>query len=301
MSLMNRRDMLRSASALLCVSGAAGLAGSAERVWRRAGPGKNVFGEEFTVIDCHGHCSVDGSYSLSADETVESMDLYGVDRICCSAPITSGPSPPEAVVARNDLILGAMRKYPDRIMGQCFIDPGNTGRVRDEITRCVVDNGMVGVKLYNQRKITDPVQFPMIEHCIELGVPILVHAGYPAAPELRESQPNIATGEHFAEISRRYPEAIFICAHIGGGGDWERQIKGLREAPTVYVDTGGSVSDSGMIGRCVRELGVERVLFACDGSMERGLGKIIDADLTPGQLRLVLSENFAGILGRRKI
>jgi predicted TIM-barrel fold metal-dependent hydrolase len=110
-------------------------------------------------------------------------------------------------------------------------------------------------------------------------VPILVHAGYPAAPELLQAQPNIATGEHFAEISRRYPEAIFICAHIGGGGDWERQIKGLREAQTVYVDIGGSVADSGMVDRCVRELGVERVLFACDGSMERGLGKIMDANL----------------------
>lgn len=295
MGLMTRRDVLRAATGLLAASGLGPFADAAD------GRGEPAPRLAAGIIDCHGHCSVDGSYSLSADETVESLDLYGIDRICCSAPITQGTSPPEAVSARNDLILGAMRKYPDRIMGQCFLIPGHARHMQDEITRCIVDNGMIGVKLYHQHKITDPVQFPMIERCIELGVPILVHAGYPAAPELRESQPNIATGEHFAEIARRYPEALFICAHIGGGGDWERQIKGLREAPTVYVDTAGSVADSGMIERCVRELGVERVLFACDGSMERGLGKMRDADLTDEQRRMIYSENFLKILARRKI
>ncbi|HUW60235.1 MAG TPA: amidohydrolase family protein [Candidatus Bathyarchaeia archaeon] len=291
---MNRRDLLRSASGLLAASGLSGLAVAPEERPREKSPRPRI-------IDCHGHCSVDGSYELSADETVQSLDLYGIDRICCSAPIMHGPSPPEAVSARNDLILGAMRKYPDRILGQCFLDPGHAQHAQDEITRCIVDNGMIGVKLYHQHRITDPVQFPVIERCIELGAPILVHGGYPAAPELAESQPNIATGEHFAEISKRYPEAVFICAHIGGGGDWERQIKGLREAPTVYVDTGGSLADSGMIERCVRELGVDRVLFACDGSMERGLGKMLDADLTADQLRLIYSENFLKMLTRRKI
>lgn len=291
--MMNRREALRSASALLAAARAAPAA--------TAEPPGRIDLSKFRIIDCHSHCSVDGSYALSCDEMVESLDLYGIDRVCCSAPITSGPSPPEAVRARNDLILGAMRKYPERILGQCFLDPSHGAQAQDEITRCVAEHGMIGIKLYHQRKITDPAQFPIIERCIDLGVPILVHAGYPAAPELREQQPNIATGEHFAEIGRRYPEAMFICAHIGGGGDWERQLKGLREAPTVYVDTGGSVADSGIIDRTVRELGAERVLFACDTSMLRGLGKIIDSHLDDDQLRLVLSENFLNILGRRKI
>jgi len=289
---MNRREVLRSASVLLAAGSAAPATAARPR---------EIDLSKFRIIDCHSHCSVDGSYALSADEMVESLDLYGIDQVCCSAPITSGPSPPETVTARNDLILAAMRKYPERIMGQCFLDPSHGAHAQDEITRCVVDNGMIGVKLYHQRKITDPAQFPIIERCIDLGVPILVHAGYPAAPELREQQPNIATGEHFAEIAGRYPEAMFICAHIGGGGDWERQLKGLREAPTVYVDTSGSVADSGIVDRTVRELGAERVLFACDTSMIRGLGKIIDSNLDDGELRLVLSENFLGILARRKI
>ncbi len=253
------------------------------------------------IIDCHGHCTIDGSYSLTADDTVRSLDLYGVDKICCSAPITSGDGTPELVRHRNDLIIASVEKYPDRIMGMCFVNPGFFQETQDEVTRCVVDHGLVGVKLYNQYRINEPVQFPLIERCIELGVPILMHAGYPASPEMRESQPRISTGAHFADVAKRYPDAMLICAHIGGGGDWERQLKGLREAPSVYLDTSGSVIDAGMIERCVRELGIDRLLFACDGSMARGLGKIADADLTDEQRTKLYSENFLRILARRKI
>ncbi|HOX37121.1 MAG TPA: amidohydrolase family protein [Candidatus Brocadiia bacterium] len=252
------------------------------------------------IIDCHGHCSVDGSYWLSADDTVKSLDLYGIDKICCSAPITSADAPPEAVARCNDLVVGAMRKYPDRIMGYCFVNPGYAAGALEEIARCVVGEGMIGVKLYHQYAINEPVQFPIIERCIELGVPILMHAGYPAAPELREAQPRISRGDHFADIGKRYPDAIIICGHIGGGGDWERQLKGLREVPSVFLDTSGSVIDSGMIEKCVRELGADRLLFGCDMSMERGIGKIMDADLTRARRGRILSRNFLGILARRK-
>jgi len=251
------------------------------------------------IIDCHGHCSVDGSYCLSADDVVESLDLYGVDKICCSAPISSGDAGPERVRKNNDLIVGSMARHPERILGYCFLNPGYGREAQDEITRCVVDAGMSGVKLYHQYTINDPVQFPVIERCIELRIPILMHAGYPAAPELRAQQPRLSTGEHFADVARRYPEAMLICGHIGGGGDWERQLKGLREAPSVYVDTSGSVIDAGMIERSVRELGAKRLLFACDMSMARGLGKVLDADLTDRQRELIFGRNFLDILGRR--
>ena len=220
------------------------------------------------IIDCHGHCSIDGSYALSADDMVRSLDLYGIDQICCSAPISYGEATPELTRQRNDLILASMKKYPDRILGMCYINPGYFREAQDEITRCVVDNGMVGVKMYHQYCINEPVQFPVVERCIELGVPILMHAGYPAAPELRERQPRISTGPHFADIGNRYPEAMFICGHIGGGGDWERQLKGLREAPSVFLDTRGSVIEAGRIERCVRELGIEAIETAAGAASD---------------------------------
>ena len=252
-------------------------------------------------IDVHNHCFCTRSTWASSDEIVESMDRLGIDRTCCSAPITYTTAEPEAVRKANDEILGSMRRHPGLILGQCFVNPGYARETQDEITRCVVDGGMVGVKLYHQYRIEEPVMFPLIERCIELGVSILMHAGHLTGPEGRERQPRISSGEHFVAVAKRYPEAMLICGHIAGGGDWEWQLKALREAPSVYVDTSGSVIDAGIIERCVRDLGAERLLFATDLSAARGVGKLLDADITKRQRELIAGINFEKILARRKI
>ncbi len=115
------------------------------------------------------------------------------------------------------------------------------------------DRGFIGVKLYNEYWANEPVLFPLVEACIELRVPILHHAGH--TMWLAAAQPKISDGSHFSSLARRYPEAMIICAHICGGGDWEWALKHLRDAPTVYLDTAGSVIDEWMVDKAVaREL-----------------------------------------------
>lgn len=252
------------------------------------------------IIDCHGHGSVSGRFKLTVKDLIDSLDRYGIDKLCISAPLTARTTPPKDIREANDDILAAVRLHPDRLMGYCFVNPGYAAAAQEEITRCVAGEGMIGLKLYHQYKMNDPVQFPLIERTIDLGVPVLMHAGWPGTPELREEQPNLATGDQFADVAARYPDALLICGHIGGGGDWERQLKGLRRAPSVYLDTSGSVADAGMIERCVRELGVGRLLFGCDMSVERGLAKVRDAALTAAERQRIFSGNFLRILRKRK-
>ena len=252
-------------------------------------------------IDCHNHCSCTVKRWPSAEDVAESIRRLGVDRTCCSHPITSQRAEPAEVRRANDDILTAMRRFPDVILGQCFLNPGYARQTQDEITRCVVDHGMVGVKLYYQYRIDEPVQFPVIERCIDLGVPILMHAAHLTAPEALAQQPRVSSGEHFVEVARRYPEAMLICAHIGGGGDWEWQLKALREVPNVYLDTSGSVIDQGMIERCVRELGAHRVLFGTDMNLARGVGKVLDANITERQRKEIFAGNFQTMLEKRRV
>jgi hypothetical protein len=41
-----------------------------------------------------------------------------------------------------------------------------------------------------------------------------------------------------------FPDTTLIQAHIGGGGDWEWNLRVLETCPTnVYIDTSGSVID----------------------------------------------------------
>jgi predicted TIM-barrel fold metal-dependent hydrolase len=253
-------------------------------------------------IDCHMH--VNGKTRQwgweSNDKIIEAADKLGIDKLCCSIPITSGmPSHKEAQACNED-VLAAMNRYPDRILGCCFVNPVHQKKSLEEIEHCILEHGMMGIKLYNQFKCSDPIVYPVVEKAIELGVPILEHAGYVTDPEQASKQPNLSNAQDFVTLAAEYPEAMLIEAHLGGGGDWEWAIKALRHSQSVYLDTSGSVIDEGMIEMAVRELGAERLLFGTDMTMEGGVGKILGADITAEQREMIFWKNMHEILERRK-
>src|ERR1051326_3438172 len=203
---------------------------------------------------------------------IEAADRLGIDQMVCSIPATSGrdtadrvAASPDVVRANNDGVLRAMRRFPERILGYCYVNPGYGREALEEMERCIVGERMVGVKLYNQYKLNDPVVFPIIERTIEWGVPILMHAGRLVDPADIAQQPFCSDAADFVDVGRRDPEAMIIEAHIVGGGDWEWSLKVLRDAPpSIYLETSGSVLDAGAIERCVRDFGDERLLFGTD-------------------------------------
>ena len=231
------------------------------------------------------------------DDIIDAADRLGIGRLCCSIPVVQGIPRAEQVQVCNDAVLEAMRRYAGRILGYCYVCPGLASSL-DEIDRCL-DQGMIGIKLYNQYKIWDPVVHPVLEKAIARQVPILEHAGYPTTSEHWAAQPKMSHAEDFVRAAALYPEAMLIEAHIGGGGDWEWALKQLRDAPSVFLDTSGSVVDEGMIERCARELGAERLLFGTDMTMEGGVGKILGADLTRAQKARIFRTNMQAILDRR--
>src|SRR4051812_19866587 len=236
------------------------------------------------------------------DSVIDAADRLEIDQLVCSIPITGGKwATPEEVCACNDAMLSAMRRYPDRILGDCYFNPRYGREALQELDRCVVREGMVGIKLYNQYKITDPVVFPLIERTIELGVPILSHAGRLITAADIAAQPLCSHAADFVDIGRRYPEAMIIHGHIAGGGDWQWSLKVLRDAPqSIYLDTSGSVMDAGLLERCVREFGDERLLFATDMTMEGNVARVRDADITEAQREKLFLLNFQRVLSRRR-
>jgi len=254
-------------------------------------------------LDAHNHV-MQGVHKPGADwsaveRTVEAAKILGIDTLYCSRPLTGGVMASiEAVRDANDSVLAAMKRYPRVIAGYCFVQPGNGAAALEEIDRCI-EAGMIGVKLYNQFKYSDPAVFPIAEKCIELKIPFLGHSAYLTDAKTKEAQPRTSNAWDFGELATRYPELLLILGHINGGGDWEWAIRTLREFPTVYLDTSGSVLEDDTIDLCVRELGHRRLLFATDQTMEGGVGKILGAKLTPEQREDIFWRNFQGILDRR--
>jgi predicted TIM-barrel fold metal-dependent hydrolase len=236
------------------------------------------------------------------DSVIDAADRLEIDQLVCSIPITGGKwATPAEVRACNDAMLAAMRCFPDRILGYAYLNPGHSREAMQELDRCVVREGMTGIKLYNQYKINDPVVFPLIERTIELGVPILSHAGRLIRDVDIAAQPLCSHAADFVDIGRRYPEAMIIHGHIAGGGDWQWSLKVLRDAPpSIYLDTSGSVMDNGLLERCVREFGDDRLLFATDMTMEGGVARVRDAAITEAQREKLFFRNFQAMLARRK-
>ena len=177
------------------------------------------------------------------------------------------------------------------------MNPGYSREAVAEIERCVNELGMIGIKLYNQYFISDPVLHPVIEKCIELGIPILEHAGKQMS--LPVDQPFISDGTHFAKVAEKYPEAVIIMAHIGGGGDWQWSLKAIADCPNIYTDISGSVYDEGIIEQTVSYLGAERVLFGTDGSFSQGIGKILAANISEkDKIEILNNTRFSRYLER---
>jgi len=296
---ISRRMLLKgSAAAVLGTAALASVRGAAdEQAARGAMNGAQAEGK---VIDCHAHLTHHSRSNWEADDRklIEAADKLGIDQLCCSTLTPRWPATLDGFRECNQWTAEGMRRFPGRVLGYCYVNPGYGRESLEEIRRYVGDGGFIGIKLYNEYTCTEPVVFPVVELAIELGVPILHHASH--SHYFVEDQPRLTDGGHLAELARRYPEAMLICAHISGGGDWEWTIKALRHAPNVMLDTSGSVTDDGTVDMAAAVVGVDRLVFGCDSSMTAGVGKIRGADLSAQDKEKILGGNMMRLLGRRK-
>lgn len=237
-----------------------------------------------------------------AKAQIDIADRLGINKLFIAVPVAvkMGKTPNE-FRAYNNLVLRAMKQYPNRLIGQVTVHPAYPKESLEEIKRCI-DLGMVGMKLYNQVKINDPLFYPLIEKYLDYNMIIHVHGesqlgvgGYRMKYDVKNT-PTISVPEEFIDVAKRYPEAMFQYAHIGGGSDWEYACKSFKNYPNIYVDSGGSNNEENMIDFAVQNLGEERVFFGCDNSFFQGAGKILASNLNEAQKKKVFFENYNNIL-----
>ena len=256
----------------------------------------------YRKIDAHAHVGLSPG---DVETQLDIADRLGIAKMCISKPVTnfSGTEPegPEEVQKCNDFVIEAVRRHPDRYFGYFTLNPRFPKESRAEVKRCV-DRGLIGYKGYTQVKINDPLYYPLIEMFIGLRMIIMMHAfcqlglgGYRMKYDIGQA-PNTSIPEDFADIARRYPEATFQFAHIGGGGDWEYECKALKDCPNIYVDTAGSNNEESMIDYAVKHLGEDRLFFGSDSSYYQSVGKILAANLSDNQKRKIFSENYRTVL-----
>jgi predicted TIM-barrel fold metal-dependent hydrolase len=255
---------------------------------------------KYRKIDSHVHAHL---FDGGPEGNIAFADRLGIDKMFVSRPAYSGEGTPKEFRSYNDLMLECMKQYPDRLIGQFTANAIYQKESLEEIKRCV-DLGMVGLKVYTQLKINDPLFYPIIEKMIDLKMIIHMHAyaqlglgGYRMKYDIG-IRPNTSIPEDFVDIAKRYPEAMFQYAHIGGGGDWEYACKSFVHYPNIYVDTSGSYNPENMIDSAMELLGEDRLFFGSDNCYYQSVGKILASNLTENQKKKVFFDNYNAILRR---
>jgi predicted TIM-barrel fold metal-dependent hydrolase len=250
---------------------------------------------KYRKIDAHAHPETDPG------RQIDSANRLGIAKLQISKPGNKEDFKPEEFKANNDLVLAAMKQYPDRYIGFFTLNPLYQKESIEEIKRCV-DLGMAGYKGYTQVKVNDPLYFPIIEKLIELKMIVFLHAecqlgvgGYRMKYDVGKP-PNTSIPEDFVDAAKRYPEATFHFAHIGGGFDWEYECKTFKNYPNIFVDTGGSNNEENMIDFAIRHLGEERIFFGTDNCYHLNIGKILASNTNEAQKKKIFFENYNNIL-----
>ena len=194
----------------------------------------------------------------------------------------------------NDVMLDLQQRHPDRIRGYVAVNPNYTNHALAEIGRCL-DAGMIGIKLAASRRADDPLLDPICRAAAERRVPVLQHIWQHRRRDYPGQEASDAV--ELGALAARHPDVPFILAHIGGGGDWLHTLPVVRDLPNVLVDLSGSGVDGGMLEACVEAVGVERLLWGCDLTIETGWAKLryLGRLLSATDLELVRWRNAARI------
>lgn len=300
---INRRkfigNMVASGTAMMMGPHLLSCSGSDETGANESGASYNMMEEvmKYRKIDSHAHVF----FTPDSPETqIDFADRLGIEKLIISRPMAPGSKgTPDEFIRCNDLVLKCVKQYPNRFIGQPTLNPQYKRESLEEISRCV-DQGLVGLKLYNHVKINDPLFYPVIEKYIDLKMIILMHAGIGKARITydKTEPPNVSIPEDFVEVAKKYPEAMFQFAHLAGGIDWENACKALQDSPNVYVDVAGSNNDANIIDFAMKYIGEDRLLFGCDNSFYQGVGHMLAANLNDSQRKKLFFGNYNDILNK---
>jgi hypothetical protein len=252
---------------------------------------------KYEIWDDHTHLveKLGATPEARLGEALKFADRVGISRLVLFMGTFEGTYDlsPEQLRRANDVILRAIKPYPDRVFGYVYLNPKHTQASLDEMDRCIRDGPMVGVKLLVAEYCNKPTLDPIIQRAEELKAPVLQHTWIKITGNL----PDESTPMQLAELAARHPKATLICGH--SGGDWELGLRAIRPHPNVYADLCGGDPTSGYTEMAVREIGAERCLYGSDigaRSFSSQLSKVLGADIPESAKRLILGENLKRLL-----
>ena len=243
------------------------------------------------LIDVHAHSLV-GDFVNRDEVVLRAIDTYNVDKIYISNLCAAIPTEDEVTFVNNQTA-ELMKKAPGRIGGYVYISPEHKNAV-DVLKKGIEEQGFEGVKFWISAYCDDPVCNKTVEKMIDYGVPLLLHAFHKAVGQL----PYETTGEHVANLAKRYPELKIIMAHLGG--NCYHGIPAIRDLENVWVDFSGSSYRADELPYTIENVGTDRILFGtdCPIGYTASLGQLEEIELSDDDRDKICYKNALKIFDR---
>lgn len=259
------------------------------------------------VVDLHNHVGeVKGAASESLYDTVGQTDADLIARmdkndidICVITPRNSGMLTHEDFRERNNYVINAMKKSPDRLVAFCTITPLHGKFALDEVKRCV-ERGVKGIKLVPRKHgsypLNDELMDPLMNLARELDIPALIHT---------DVNDPVCTPYLARILALRHPEVTIFAAHYGFDPTNIHHLPdALKDAKNLVLECSGTPDMPYFVFNLpCKIIGAERIVFGSDTpdlSPEVNLKKLQVAEelygLSKEDKRKILGENLVRIL-----
>ncbi len=247
------------------------------------------------VIDAHNHLDNDRKRETfqTADILLKRLDMFGIDMSVIM------PNPLDTITRieePNNLILEAIRKYPDGFIGFCCVNPLFKDKAAKEIER-FLNLGFKGMGEITpdayQISADEKNLISLIRDVENFDIPILFHVG-----DTRYCRPKV-----LERVISNFPENVMIMGHMGA---WKHLLNDVisitKRYKRIFLDT-AHVESSDMIRKALDEVGPEKIIFGSDSfsdeEMRMELNKIEVLNLSHKEKKLVMGENLARLLKLR--
>lgn len=266
--------------------------------------GYRIWDSYFTPA--YSHPGSDGSSGLIADieRAMPAVEKGEFEKLCYFPHVGIGTTTDadfeKLARSRPEVTLKAMERWPKLLLGMIQLNANDVPASLDALNRWLRDGPMLGVYFrgggVGSLACTHPNFHPLIERIAELRGVIMQHTWFVTGGK---QSPGASTPSELAEVAAKFPEQKFICAHAGG--EWQRGIRAVQDSSNILVETSGFDASAGFIEMAVRELGPERIVFGShlpSRSLGTELSKVIAADISEADKRLILGENFRKLIQR---
>jgi predicted TIM-barrel fold metal-dependent hydrolase len=266
--------------------GLLGLAGQAQAKTKRR-----------RVFDAHLHCPSDAGdvwqwhpVTRTFKEFAAYLDRTGVQRGIINSVRSQLAKDVAGFVEGNREVVRHVEQHKGRFIGACVVNPLFIDEALREMEDCRKKYGMVWVgELCNY---TVPYKYTikefelLVAQAVKLNMVLDVHT----------------TLDEMEYIIDKFPQATIVFPHMGQQEQIFRRIDDVAKHPNCYLDIAGSGHERmGMLEYAVEKIGVDRVLFGSDFSINDPstvIGRVENSLLTEDQKEAVFSKNLEKLLRR---